>query len=229
VVEDHRVTTDAPAAAAIVLPPVRQLAVRVGRTVVESTLIPLGLFYGCMAALGLVGAVMTALAWTYIGIGRRLVKGQPIPGMLLIGALLMTARTVIAIMTGSVFLYFLQPTLGTFMVAGLFLVSAPLGKPLTQKVATDFCPIEEGIIKHPGISSFFGRISLMWGLVYTTNGAATLWLLFDGHSVGVFLLLKAIVSASVTWLTVGASYFFLRRTLRTAGIALHWGRHPELA
>ena len=48
--------------------------------------------------------------------------------MLLIGALLMTARTVIALMTGSVFLYFLQPTLGTFMVAGLFLVSAPLGR-----------------------------------------------------------------------------------------------------
>jgi hypothetical protein len=64
----------------------------------------------------------------------------------------------------------------------------------------------------------------MWGFVYTTNGAATLWLLFDGHSVGVFLLLKAIVSATVTWLTVGASYYFLRRTLRSTGIGLRWGR-----
>jgi hypothetical protein len=206
------------------LPPVRQLAVRVGRTVVESTIIPLGIFYGCMSAMGMVGAVMTALAWTYIGIGRRLVKRQPIPGMLLIGALLMTARTIIALMTGSLFLYFLQPTLGTFMVAGLFLISAPLGKPLTQKVATDFCPLEEGIIKTPGIQRFFGRISLMWGFVYTTNGAATLWLLFDGHSVGIFLLLKAILSATVTWLTVAASYYFLRRTLRTTGIGLRWGR-----
>jgi hypothetical protein len=220
--------TPAPAveAAVIELPHPKALAVRVARTVVESTIIPLGLFYGCMAVLGLVGAVMTALAWTYIGIGRRLVKGQPIPGMLLIGALLMTARTVIAIMTGSVFLYFLQPTLGTFMVAGLFLVSAPLGRPLTQKVATDFCPIEESIIKHPGMASFFGRISLMWGIVYTTNGAATLWLLFDGHSVGIFLLMKAIISATVTWMTVGASYLFLRRTMRSTGISLRWGRQP---
>jgi hypothetical protein len=208
----------------IELPPVRQLAVRVGRTVVESTIIPLAIFYGCMATLGLVGAVVIALAWTYIGIGRRLVKRQPIPGMLLIGALLMTARTIIAVMTGSVFLYFLQPTLGTFLVAGLFLVSAPLGKPLTQKVATDFCPLEDGVIKNPGIQRFFGRISLMWGLVYTTNGAATLWLLFDGHSVGVFLLLKAIISATITWMTVGASYFFLRRTLRAHGVTLCWGR-----
>jgi hypothetical protein len=213
----------------IELPPVRHLAVRVGRSVVESTLIPLGIFYGCMAAMGLVGAVVTALAWTYVGIGRRLVKRQPIPGMLLIGALLMTARTVIALMTGSVFLYFLQPTLGTFMVAGLFLVSAPLGRPLTQKVATDFCPLERRVVETPGIAQFFGRISLMWGLVYTTNGAATLWLLFDGHSVGVFLVAKAIVSATVTWLTVGASYLFLRRTLRSTGIALRWGRHPETA
>jgi hypothetical protein len=211
----------------IQLPPVRHLAVRVGRSVVEGTLMPLALFYGCMASMGLVGAVMTALAWTYIGIGRRLVKRQPIPGMLLIGALLMTARTIIALMTGSVFLYFLQPTLGTFMVAGLFLVSAPLGRPLTQKVATDFCPLEARVIETPAIARFFGRISLMWGLVYTTNGAATLWLLFDGHSVGVFLLIKAIVSATVTWLTVGASYLFLRRTLRSTGIALHWGRRPE--
>ncbi len=212
----------------IELPPVRQLAVRVGRTVIESTIIPLGIFYGCMAAMGLVGAVMTALAWTYIGIGRRLVKHEPIPGMLLIGALLMTARTVIALMTGSLFLYFLQPTLGTFMVAGLFLISAPLGKPLTQKVATDFCPLSDGIIKTPGIQRFFGRISLMWGFVYTTNGAATLWLLFDGHSVGVFLLMKAIVSATVTWCTVGASYYFLRRTLRSTGIGLRWGRHAAI-
>ena len=212
----------------IELPPVRQLAVRVGRTVLESTIIPLAIFYGCMAALGLVGAVMTALAWTYIGIGRRLVKRQPIPGMLLIGALLMTARTVIALMTGSLFLYFLQPTLGTFMVAGLFLISAPLNKPLTQKVATDFCPLSDGIIKHPEIATFFGRISLMWGLVYSVNGAATLWLLFDGHSVGVFLLCKAIVSATVTWCTVGASYYFLRRTLRATGIGLRWGHHAAV-
>ncbi|MDX6229982.1 MAG: hypothetical protein QOI76_3372 [Frankiales bacterium] len=218
--------TPAPAveASVIELPHPKALAVRVGRTVVESTLIPLGLFYGCMASMGLVGAVMTALAWTYAGIARRLVKGQPIPGMLLIGALLMTARTIIALMTGSVFLYFLQPTLGTFLVAALFLISAPLGKPLTQKVATDFCPIEESIIKHPGMASFFGRISLMWGIVYTTNGAATLWLLFDGHSVGIFLLMKAIISATVTWMTVGASYLFLRRTMRATGISLRWGR-----
>ena len=38
-----------------------------------------------MASMGLVGAVMTALAWCYAGIARRLIKGQPIPGMQMSG------------------------------------------------------------------------------------------------------------------------------------------------
>ena len=75
----HSAALPAAADDVIELPPVRHLAVRVARAVVEGTLMPLALFYGCMAAMGLVGAAMTALAWTYVGIGRRLVKRQPVP------------------------------------------------------------------------------------------------------------------------------------------------------
>lgn len=208
----------------IELPSIRSLVENAGRVLLEATVIPLGLFYLFLHFVGVWGAVAAALAWSYTGIVRRLVTHQPIPGMLLLGALLLTARSIVTVLTGSMFLYFLQPTLGTFLVAGLFLASVPLGRPLTERLARDFCPMPEGLLGTQRLRTFFLRISLLWGLVYCTNGAATLWLLLT-RSVGEYLLVKTVASASLTALAIGASYLWFRWSMRHEGIVLRWAKH----
>ena len=111
-----------------------------GRHLIEATLAPLALFYLFLALVGIWGALIAALVWSYGAIARRVITGARLPGLLLLGALGITVRTAIAFATGSVFIYFLQPTLLTVGIAGAFLVSASIGHPLAQRLAADFCP-----------------------------------------------------------------------------------------
>ena len=80
---------------------------------VEASLIPLAVFYGALSLIGVWGALLAALGWSYAAIVRRLVTRKPLPGLLLLGAAGLTARTAVAALSGSVFVYFLQPTLTT--------------------------------------------------------------------------------------------------------------------
>ena len=127
----------------------------------EATLIPLGLFYGGLELFGLWAALLAALVWSYTSLLRRLVTRRRVPGMLLLGIVGLTARTALALATGSVFLYFLQPTLGTGLVATVFAGSVLLGRPLALRLAADFLPLPEALLARPRVRRFFHRVSLL--------------------------------------------------------------------
>src|SRR4051812_48593050 len=95
------------------IPSLRALARHALPHLAEATIVPLVLFYLSMWLLGIWGALGVGLLWSYGAILRRVVTGRRVPGILVLGALAMTARTLIAVASGSVFIYFLQPTLGT--------------------------------------------------------------------------------------------------------------------
>src|SRR5690349_12559960 len=84
---------------------------------VEATLIPLALFYASLWLIGVWGALLVALGWSYLALARRLLLDRRVPGLLILGVIGLTVRTAIAIASGSVFVYFLQPTLGSIAVA----------------------------------------------------------------------------------------------------------------
>lgn len=199
------------------IPRLRALARHAVPHVVEATLVPLALFYASMWLLGVWGALGMALAWSYGAVGYRMLKRRRITGLLLLGVAGLTVRTVIALASGSVFVYFLQPSLGTVMVAGLFLASVPAGRPLAGKLAHDFCPIPEAFAAHPGVRSFFARISVLWGFVLLANAGTTIWLLVS-QSLNVYLLAKTVVSISLTAAAVAFSTWWFLRSMRNHGI-----------
>ena len=127
------------------MPRLRTLARQALPKLLESTVLPVGLFVGVLHFFGLWGAIIAGLGWSYAAVLRRVVTRQRIPGLLVIATLTLTARSVLAFATGSSVLYFLQPTLGTALVAVAFVVSVVLGRPLAQRIATDFCPIPEHV------------------------------------------------------------------------------------
>jgi intracellular septation protein A len=193
-----------------------------GKHLVESTLIPLSLFYLLLSVVGLDGGLIAALSWSVLALIRRVVLRRKIPAVLILTTGLLVARTVLGLVTGSVFLYFLQPTLQNFLIAFVLLASLPFGRPFLAKLADDFCAFPTAFTEHPRVQRFFRRVSLLWALVFVTNGAVTLFILAK-ETVGDFLMVSTAGSYSVVAMAVIISLVWLRRVLKGSGIVLRLG------
>ena len=152
-----------------------------------------------------------------------MITGRRLPGLLLLGALGITARTGIAFATGSVFIYFLQPTLLTVGIAGAFLVSASIGRPLAQRLAADFCPLPDHFMAHPGVRRFFGQLTVLWAFVQLSNAAITLTLLVS-QPVGTYVRAHSLSSWVMTATAVGVSAAWFHIAMRRHGIHVSHAR-----
>src|SRR3954468_11729340 len=148
--------------ASVEIPRLRSMARHAIPHLAEATFIPLALFYAFLWTAGVWGALIAALAWSYLALLRRVVKGERIPGILVLGTLGITARTIVSFASGSVFVYFLQPSLTTILIAGAFLLSVPAGRPLAERLAHDFVPLDPAIMRLPSVKKVFVRITLLW-------------------------------------------------------------------
>jgi uncharacterized membrane protein len=131
---------------------------------------------------------------------RRAVTGQRIPGILVLGTLGITARTVVSFASGSTFVYFLQPSLTTIIVAGAFLFSVPAGRPLAEKLAHDFVPLDPQIMHLPAIKRVFVRITLLWAFVNLANAVISIVLLMH-TDISSFVAVKTVMG----WVLVGGA------------------------
>lgn len=195
------------------LPRLGAIARQAAPHVFEATLIPLALFYAGYALFGFTVAVLATMGWAYAALARRFLTGRPIPGMLLISALLLTARTVVSLLTGSAFLYFLQPTLGGVLVALAFGASVFMGRPLCERLAAELVPLPDHVATAPWIRAFFARITVLWAATFALNAVASLWLLMDG-SIGTFLIGRTAISTGLTLVAIAVSTVAFIRTAR---------------
>jgi intracellular septation protein A len=200
------------------LPRLAALARHAVPHLLETTLIPLGLFYGGLQLFGLWGALLAALVWSYTSLLRRLIARRRVPGMLVLAIVGLTARTALALATGSAFLYFLQPTVGAGLVATVFVASALVGRPLALRLAADFLPLPEALLARHGVRRFFQRVSLLWAAVFLANAGIGLWLLMS-QSLATFLWSRTVASLALTGLAVVVSTCWFRRCVRATPAA----------
>lgn len=204
---------------ALEIPRLRTLARHALPHLLEATLLPAALFYVMLRTTGVSGALAAGLAWSYAAIGRRLVRRERIPGVLVIGVLGITARTVLALATGSAVVYFLQPTLTTMVVATAFLASVPSRQPLAERLAADFCPLPDSVLRWAPMRRFFRRISLLWGGVQLANAGLTAWLLLT-QPLTTFVLVRAAVSVALTGGAIAVSTLWFFRSMRRHGLVV---------
>ncbi len=184
---------------------------------VEGTLVPLVLFLVFLRFVGVWGAMVAGLAWVYALITLRVCTRRRVPGILMLGALTLTARTVIAILADSVVVYFLQPSLATMLIAAAFLLSVPLDRPLAGRLAADFCPLPDDMHANTHVRRFFRQISLLWAFVQTMNAGITIWLLFS-QSLATFVIVRALMSPAVTIMAIVGSALWFKRSMARNGI-----------
>jgi hypothetical protein len=184
---------------------------------VEGKLVPLVIFVAFLEWAGTTSAVLAALAWSVACIGWRVWRGRTVPGLVVLSAVGLTAKTVLAIATGSMVAYFLQPTITTALVGAAFLVSVPLGRPLAERLAHDFCPFDARTASHPHVRRFFVRLSLLWAITSLGNAAVTLWLLLT-QPVATFVVVKSFLGPAAAALAVGVALAWFLATARRQGL-----------
>lgn len=189
---------------------------------IEGKVIPLVLFLGFLDFAGTTAALIAALTWSAGVIVYRTATGSKVSGLVLIGTIGLLAKTFFAIATGSLLVYFLQPTISTALVGIAFLVSVPLGRPLAARLAQDICPFEDDAAEHPMLRLFFSRLSLLWAATSLLNAGLTAWLLFT-QSTTTFVIVKSFLGPSFTAVTLLTAAIWFRRKMKANGMQLQFG------
>ena len=164
---------------------------------IEATLIPTLLFYLSWVFLNPAAAFITALGWSALAVGRRLLSRNPVPAIVLLAGVGIAARTLIALASGSTFVYFFQPVLGKVVLGGVFLVSVAAGRPLIARFAGDFCVLTPELSARPGIVRLYCNLTILWAGVNLAAAAISLLLLLT-IPVGAFVAIKPFVGWVIT-------------------------------
>ncbi|MGH8987613.1 MAG: VC0807 family protein [Acidimicrobiales bacterium] len=192
---------------------------------IEGVVGPFAVFYVLVVVAGERGALIGALVWCYGALARHLLHHRRPPAIVVLGAAVLTVRTVISFVTGSMFFYFAQPTLGTALVALMFLATAVARRPFIEKLARDFCPLDPTVLARPAVRQFFLQISVLWGAVLLANAGLVFWLLLTS-SLKTFLLERTASSWSMTAIAAVCSTAWFLRAMRRDGVRVHWGTNP---
>lgn len=174
------------------------------------------LFLGLLRLAGTTPALVGALIWSVLALARRHLRNETASGLLILTTLGLTTRTIAALATGSLVVYFLQPTVATGLVGATFLGSVLIGRPLAERLVTDFCPISDETRSHPTLRRFFSHVSLWWAFTSAVNFGLTLWLLLT-RSPTTFLLVKSILGPTTTTITLSVAYVWFRSLMSRSG------------
>jgi hypothetical protein len=111
----------------------------------------------------------------------------------------MAIRTGFTLVTGSTFIYFIQPVFADVTVATLFLGSLATTRPVIARLAPDFYPMAAEVTARTEMRALFRQLTLMWGLVILAKATITFWLLETLSTVN-FVLIKggAVITLTLT-------------------------------
>jgi intracellular septation protein A len=205
----------------IVIPRLRDIARHALPNVVEGRLVPLVLFIAFLEIAGTLWALLIALAWTLACLGYRLASGRRVPGLIVVSAVALSARTIAALVTGSMVVYFIQPTISTVLTGTAFLVSTLTGRPLAARLADDIVPLDAATKAHPLVRGFFLRLSLLWSLTSLINALITVWLLFT-QSITTFMVVKSAMGPGFGIVMITAALLWFRHAAERQQVRVEW-------
>jgi len=201
----------------VVIPGLRAIFDHAWLNVLVGKIVPMLLFLALFKAIGITPAVLAALAWSLGVVAYQQTKGHRIAGLVILSIIGNTAKTIVAISTGSILAYFIQPTISTTLIGTAFLLSVPLGLPLAQRLVYDFCPFDEATTNEPAFNAFFPKLSLLWAATSLLNGAVTLYLLLT-QSITSFVIIKSFLGPASTGATIAIGLWWFQRSMASQGV-----------
>ena len=195
-----QIATDAPAHRPKLLTVIRRVSV----SLTVACVIPAALFLTCFEVFGVWQAIFAAMSWSYGAIAWRALTGRRTSGLLVLTAVIVTGRTVIALIADSTFLYFLQPIITDGVVAATFLLSLATARPMVARLAGDFYPMDAELSLRPRIRRLFWHLTAMWAVLCLAKAVTMFWLL-NSLSLHTFVVVKSISMPASNLLAVAAT------------------------
>ncbi len=187
---------------------------RTSTSLLVACFIPAGLFYGCFAIAGVWAAILAVLVWAYGSLAWRHLTGRRVSGLLILTALVITGRTVIALLADSTFLYFLQPIITDTVVGVTFLLSLASARPMVARLAGDFYPMDHELHLRPRLRRLFRALTLMWATLCLGKAMAMFWVL-ESQSLETFVTVQTLsaptLNAMAAAVTLGAGVLVARK------------------
>ncbi len=187
--------------------------------IVEATVVPAALFVVAMTTAGANVAMAVVLVWAYGAILRRVTRKRPVPAVLLLATLGLTIRTLIGLLSGSVFAYFIQPIATTVALAGVFLVSVLMRRPVVARLAHDFCPLSPDVARRPAVVRLFAGLTLLWAGVHLLTAATTFGMLVSMPA-ATFVMVKTIGCLAITATAIVITVWWALRTAHQEQLVL---------
>lgn len=198
-------------------PTLRMILRRVGQSLLIACVAPAVLFCSLTVLAGVWPAIIAALGWSYGAIAFRAATGRRTSGLLILIAVVMTGRTVVALLADSTFLYFLQPIISDGVVASAFLLSLVTARPLVARLAGDFYPMDHELHLRPRIQALFRRLTVLWALLCLGKAAGALVML-RSLDVETFVLVRDASLLTLNVLAVAATIALAVRVARHEGL-----------
>jgi hypothetical protein len=196
----------------------RATILRAGRLLLEAVVVPTVLLAILLHVIGTTRSILVAVSWCALAIGLRWFVDRRLPGTLLLGSAALAVKAAIALASGSLLVYLLQPVLGSVVMALLFLGSAAFGRPITMRLARDFVHVPAHILAKRGVRRMFTEVAVIWGLSRLVDVALNLGFLHRGVDAGLWA--RGLVSPVLTVLAVAVCTAWGWRSLRRNGIRL---------
>lgn len=145
----------------------------------QATVIPTIAFLAAHSMFGLAGGLAAALTWSWGCILWRSATGRSVGGLLPIGAIGLTFRSLVALVSGSTFVYFAGPAVVMTASGLVILASAWTSRPLIGRVVTDVVPLPDSVLEHPRTDRLMRHLSALWGLEQVVCAAVNVYLLTE--------------------------------------------------
>lgn len=201
----------------VVLPKLWSMTKHALPNILEGTVWPFVIFYIFLYATNVWGALFAALAYSYIGVARRLINGQRVSGLLALTTITLTVRTILGLASGSVVVYFLQPSLAKAALAVALLLSLTRAEPLLVKLARDFVPLSDEMMERPCVRRFFVQATVLWVVLLLVHSGLATYVLLN-ESVGYYVAFKSVLNLVVKGGGIGLSFAWFVYIARRNGM-----------
>lgn len=185
--------------------------------IVEANLVPAALFFVLATFVGVGVAMAGVLLWGYGAIGRRLVRSEPVPALLGLATFGLSIRTLIGLLSGSTFIYFIQPVATTLSLALVFLASVFVGRPVIARMARDFCPMAPDVADRPAVARLFSALTILWAAVHVATAVTTFTLLVS-LSAPTFVAVKTVACLGITVFAIAITVLWAVSTARDENV-----------
>jgi hypothetical protein len=202
----------------------RSTVIRAGRLLLEAVVVPTVLLAILLHVIGTTRSILVAVGWCACAIGLRWIVDRRLPGTLLLGSAALVVKATIALASGSILVYLLQPVLGSVVMAMLFLGSAAFGRPITMRLCRDFVHVPAHILDKRGVRRMFTEVAVIWGFSRLVDVALNLGFLHRGVDAGLWA--RGLISPLLTVLAVAVCTAWGWRSLRRNGIRLKLSAGP---